>query len=497
MKPMHAVEKSMTMKFFALMSILTMVINVSAAVAVHAEGPTADVTTGRSVSGSKIARNDTVTVNYEVLPQPVPKDLINPPQEKEIVLVIDTSGSMAWDVYGKTTSWEHLKRISIAKNAANNFLTNLSQAGNVKVSLISYSNTAGIKKELTADLNAVKNGISKLNANGGTNIGDGLRRAFYELMKGRGTACQNIILLTDGEPTYHSLDEKQEFFMSDGAATTFKGGGSYATPKDKEYCYQVIDNLINTQDIKSYMVAFSYGSNQNILEELAVRAGGSYKAAMDADALNDVYEEISHEIISDFSLPNVVFDEVLPEGLQVLSASEPDKFSISGQTVRGNLGTICYNYNERTDQYEAAPIGFSLTLKGVTAGEYVLGENNSSKLSYEGINRETAVRYFPEAQVKVVNFGMPALEVVSVVKTGETAKVGLLVTLPEYADYAQIRDSDGLPVEGLDNIKSGGTYYIDGLSIYKTHKVRLWATSQFGETNETSLITIFDAVDIN
>lgn len=494
---MHVFERSMTMKFFALMSILTMVINVSAAVAVRAEEPAADVTTGRSVSSSKITRNDTVTVNYEILPQPVPKDLINPPQDKEIVLVIDTSGSMAWDVEGKTTYQESKKRINIAKNAAKNFLANLGQAGNVKVSIISYSNTASIKKGLTTDLDAVKNEINKLYENGGTNIGDGLRRACYELMKGSDTASKYIVLLTDGEPTYHSLNNKQEFFMSDGAATTYKGGGSYATPKDKEYCHQVIDNLLNTQDIKSYMVAFSKGSNQNILEELAVRAGGIYKAAMDADALNGVYEKISQEIISDFSLPNVVFDEVFPEGLQVLSASEENKFTITGQSVRGSLGAVCYNYNESTEQYEAAPIHFSITLKGVTAGEYVLGENNSSRLSYEDINGQAAERYFPEAGVKVVNFGMPELEVVSVEKTGETAKVGLLVTLPEYTGYAQIRDSDGLPVEGLDNIQSSGTYYIDSLSIYKTYKVRLWAISDFGETNETSLITIFDAIDIN
>jgi hypothetical protein len=91
------------------------------------------------------------------------------------------------------------------------------------------------------------------------------------------------------------------------------------------------------------------------------------------------------------------------------------------------------------------------------------------------------------------------------VKKGETVNVQLSVDLPERTDYGQIRLENGDPVfvNGsvgiIQNIESDGSYWYNGLSIYKTHKVFLWAVSDFDSdtTNQTELITIFNAIDIN
>ncbi len=121
------------------------------------------------------------------------------------------------------------------------------------------------------------------------------------------------------------------------------------------------------------------------------------------------------------------------------------------------------------------------------------------------MDNETKAKSFPELEPRIVKFGMPKLKVLDVVKKGETVNVQLSVDLPERTDYGQIRLENGDPVfvNGsvgiIQNIESDGSYWYNGLSIYKTHKVFLWAVSDFDSdtTNQTELITIFNAIDIN
>lgn len=146
-------------------------------------------------------------------------------------------------------------------------------------------------QSLTTNLNSVKSRVNALEANGGTNIGDGLRRAYYRLTDTRSTNENPIekylILLTDGEPTYHSTYRTYpyNFYFEDGNAPHFRGGGSYAWPEDKQYCYDVAERFIKQSGIKSYMIAFTEGSNANVLSEVATKAGGVYKRAVTSDAL--------------------------------------------------------------------------------------------------------------------------------------------------------------------------------------------------------------------
>ena len=98
---------------------------------------------------------------------------------------------------------------------------------------------------------------------------------------------------------------------------------------------------------------------------------------------------------------------------------------------------------------------------------------------------------------------MPKLKVLDV-KRGD-GQCPASVDLPERTDYGQIRLENGDPVfvNGsvgiIQNIESDDSLLYNGLSIYKTHKVFLWAVSDFDSdtTNQTELITIFNAIDIN
>ena len=118
----------------------------------------------------------------------------------EVVLVIDRSGSMTSG--SPDTSMDH------AKDAAIDFINNIflpanNPTGLNKVSIVSYATTATINQVLTgssgkAGLISV---VNSLNANGSTNIQDGIVKADNELTAHGSFNCntsRSIILLTDG-----------------------------------------------------------------------------------------------------------------------------------------------------------------------------------------------------------------------------------------------------------------------------------------------------------
>lgn len=395
---MYLNEKKSVKRVVALLSIFTLLvccltINITGA-AEYLETP---LTLTRTLSASSLMINQPFTVNYKIVPQAVAA-AVHVQKDKEFFIVIDTSGSMDDKLEGS-------KRITVAKEAAKSFLNKLKGKTGVKAGLISYDNLADIEKNLTSDINSLITAVDGLQVGGGTNIGDGLRRAYYKLIKsGNSSAEKYIILLTDGEPTYHSI-KKGKLMMEDGVPDDYDGGGSKSTKNDIDYCYKIAEELIKPSDIKSYMIAFTTGSNQNVLEAVAQKAGGTYKQALTSGALNQVYDEIYEEIINDFSLQNVVFEEVLPAWVEVVSA--PAGFTVNGQVLKGNLPSINYKYNASTKQYSASELKFEVTLKGNTAGSYVLGANKTSKLSYLATDGNARLLYFEELSLQVNDLSAP------------------------------------------------------------------------------------------
>ncbi len=119
-------------------------------------------------------------------------------QEKmlDVVFVVDTSGSMAND-----------SRLASAKTGIRSFIEDVEAAGlgnNVRAGLVSYSGESHVQVALNTVSNngaSLKSKVSSLRANGGTFTQAGLHDA-YEMLKNSNSDEKQIILLTDGEPTY-------------------------------------------------------------------------------------------------------------------------------------------------------------------------------------------------------------------------------------------------------------------------------------------------------
>lgn len=129
-----------------------------------------------------------------------------------VAMVLDTSGSMRYDtIYEGST----IKKIEALKISAKNLINTFVNLDNVSLSLIPFNASAngpGELKSVRASISDLKERIEKLEANGGTNIGDGIRRAYHILKKFNDASVENeeankyLIIIMDGLPTYGTID---------------------------------------------------------------------------------------------------------------------------------------------------------------------------------------------------------------------------------------------------------------------------------------------------
>ncbi|QQK08205.1 Cna B-type domain-containing protein [Miniphocaeibacter halophilus] len=130
----------------------------------------------------------------------------------DIVLVIDRSGSMGYEASGGGT------RMDAAKTAAIAFADTLLSDENVKtrIAIVSFSSSVTVDQALTDDREAIVNAIKGLEAQGGTLTQAGIRQASV-LLENSDADMQNMVLLSDGEPTYsYNFKHKNKYWIPYG-----------------------------------------------------------------------------------------------------------------------------------------------------------------------------------------------------------------------------------------------------------------------------------------
>ena len=151
-----------------------------------------------------------------------------------ITLILDVSGSMNWKLNGDTTNTLSQRRNYILKEKTRGLIESFAQNSNddieINIALVPFStsgngvkvfrNVKTEKDQLLSDVNSLCSG-NNYNCSGGTNTGDGMRRAYYSLLAKsqsqvdslsttRDTKIKNYnIFLTDGETTYRSVNQFQ------------------------------------------------------------------------------------------------------------------------------------------------------------------------------------------------------------------------------------------------------------------------------------------------
>lgn len=237
------------------------------------------------------------------------KEMVKTSQPLDIVLVLDTSGSMS------------ASKMTNLKNAANNFIDataennrGLEQNQQTRLAIVQFASGANTRQQLNyvTDQNAqqYKNTINGFRANGATYAEEGLQRAQSVLDRGgRADVQQIVIFFTDGEPNHRNGFDNEVAAEAVNTAHEMKQSGTiiYAIGVMNGADASVTDddgfNEYMNGVSSNYPDATARGSNGGFFDRgyynttFGERAEGDYyKAASDPDSIEEIFDEISDEV---------------------------------------------------------------------------------------------------------------------------------------------------------------------------------------------------------
>lgn len=321
----------------------------------------------------------------------VPEDFETAVQPKEIVLVLDTSGSMSEEIASnkKCTEqkifnycikhnkfgdhYETSTRIAELKKAAKSFIDTMKDVPNLKIGIIKYASDATIVSDLkSANDLSLTTAINGLNANGGTNIREGLRKATYLLNKGNSNANKTVVLMTDGNPTYYS-----KYDQLDDTDPTPYGTGNSTTSETMTYTKNLAKDQIGSRQYNAYSIGYGLDTSGSTylkqihaaMKNLSTNTDLSEKDGFFSKSdgsITEIFNQIAENIKNSYELKEVSLD---------IDFNQSFKLNIGGSVIK--VGNILYErtsndeYTRKTGKviYYAEPVNFSFMVKGSQVGQ--------------------------------------------------------------------------------------------------------------------------------
>lgn len=372
-------------KKFKVISLLIVILLVTTFISVKTSEATNVPTKPNFTIQNLKATPDPAKVGEDILVtgQIVPQDFETTIQPKEIVLVLDTSGSMKGN------------KLTNLKEAANNFIDKMSKEKNLKIGIVTYEKEASIKKlkinnKETAlipsnNTNDLKKTINSLRASGGTNTGEGLRKAAYLLNSDKESnkdANKTIILMSDGMPTYRTMKKEEnkniwniytDITREDYGNGKWKIDGTGNSDKDFQNTNYAIEigKIINSKNYNVFSIG--YGMEEDGIKRLKMiqesmsglkmddgittnEENGFYQTS--EGAIDSVFSQIANKILDSYPVNNIGLNLNFINGFE---------FNLGGNKV--NLNNVTYtkdklNSNENKIRYTAKPVPFEFTIKG-------------------------------------------------------------------------------------------------------------------------------------
>lgn len=282
----------------------------------------------------RIKKNDdgSYTVNVDVKGA-VNSTTVTTTQPIDFTLVLDVSGSMD-DPMSKT---DRTKRLDALKEAVKAFLDEAAntntEAGSelVRVGLVKFAgnekngigddtyrsggytyNYSQIVSDLTADMNGLKNKVSKLKAAGATRADNGFNLAAKMMGSARTDAKKVVIFFTDGSPTSSSGFEGKVANKAVEAAKELKDGGATV------YSIGVFSGA-DPSSIQGNENQFMHAVSSNFPKATSYKNRGDggdkdagyYKAATNASELNAIFDEIEKSETTTSAYTKVTMEDTL------------------------------------------------------------------------------------------------------------------------------------------------------------------------------------------
>ncbi len=269
---------------------------------------------------------------------------LNKQTERDIVLVLDASGSMSGTP------------IQEAKNAAAKFIqTVMDSKEDASISVVTYDNSAVTVSPLTSNKESLLSAVDRISSGGGTDIEAGLARA-EQLLNERNAKKKSIVLLSDGLP-------------NDG-----KTGDSLI-----EYAASIKD-----QDVYIYTLGFFdqlYDSEKVAAQQLmgAIASEGMHYEVTSADDLvfffNDLADQISGQKYIYIRIACPVDVTVRYDGERL--CSKENKLS-----TRTEFGTLTFEENEEEAEEDSDNRIKILRLKEGVSYEILIEGNGRGSMDY-------------------------------------------------------------------------------------------------------------------
>ncbi len=293
-------------------------------------------------------------VNLEVVTKDELKKIEISP-DAAVVLVMDVSSSMETKVPGTRTS-----RLSKAKDAAEKFVDSYTQDANGAkrmISVVKFGDDADTVVEWTdaaQNKQSVKNQIQNKvtippNWNGvGTNIEGGLMLARNLLGSNEIKGIENVyvIMLTDGQPTYHVNRDSTSTTHIDGS----EGGGNYSQWEDYKDVPEIASQIKQKADAL-YSISYATGKTnvggQTVQQWLNSFVTQNFDAS-ESDDLNLIFENISliiknsakAWIVTDPMGESILFDTAYNtqnNGFSTMSDDVVKYYDAKTQTIKWNV----------------------------------------------------------------------------------------------------------------------------------------------------------------
>lgn len=252
----------------------------------------------------------------------------------EVVLVLDTSGSMNYCMDGsqRRCNKSNPKRLTALKEAATSFIdatettndTIQDENSKVRIAIAQFGQTSGVVSSLTSDTAALKSSVSRLSANGATPADKGMAAAQTALLRARPGAKKVVIFFADGVPTTQNTFSTRVANDAVTTALAMKSAGTLiysigifegVNPEQQSFGNRENDqaNQFMHAVSSNYPNATAYnktnwGTGSNL---------GYYKATNSADDLTKIFDDIQKEIITGSAYSGVSIVDELSEYAQV------------------------------------------------------------------------------------------------------------------------------------------------------------------------------------
>lgn len=271
----------------------------------------------------------------------------------DIVLVLDTSGSMADRFDGLPAIWSE-SRIHALKTAVKSFIDKVAANAvetetNHQIGIVKFATNASTVCSLTSASSGqgdLKDAVDDLGANGATRADYGMAEAKEVLQGAQPNSEKVVIMFTDGEPTSGRRYEEE---VAHGAINTAKdlkadevtvytiGIFSGADPSNisgqtNKYMNAVSSNYPNAKSEVTDYDWFGYPNEWTIT--LGNRGEGKYYfASSSASGLEDVFDTIANTVTSSTLKVN-------PDATSVLSDTLSDYFNFPEGLAEGSYAFL-------------------------------------------------------------------------------------------------------------------------------------------------------------